>query len=421
MKGAQPGLKRILEKLTVDETQLLMGLIFRDPFAGLYRKALPIYAVILVMVVLWPYDFDFTGRVNHVKWITAPDGIGLTKEGQVISRSSTKPLFERLVQGSGLSLELWCAPANTVQDGPAVIVSYSQGQRLRNFTVGQTGKDLIVRLRTERTNLNGMYPHLRVKDVFPDSAVLHLVITYDYSAQEVYVNGQRRTHSEIPGGRFTNWDAGHRLALGNDVTGDLSWSGKLFYVAVYDRPLSKEEVKQGYLHGKGWLSGGAKDATVRRDAVVQYLFDEGRGDAVKDSGSLNEPLDLHIPEKIEATGEPFLEFSWNRIKSRNPGTRIEMILNVLLFIPFGFLLYAVLAGHVENRLANVLIVLVAGMTATLSVEMLQYFSQSRHSSMNDVAANMAGVVMGILLKWGYDRFLNPFHRAKRGSGTEDRP
>lgn len=420
-KGTQTDLKRILDKLTLDETQMLTGLIYRDPFADLYRKTLPIYAAILMMIALWPFDFQFTGNENHAKWITEPNGIEFVKEGQVISCSSTKALFERLVQGSGLSLELWCAPANTFQDGPAVIVSYSQGPRVRNFTVGQNGKNLLVRLRTERTNLNGMSPHLGVKDVFLDSGVLHLVITYDYSAQVVYVNGQRRKQAEIPGGRFTNWDSDHRLVLGNEVTGDRPWLGKLFYVAIYDRPLSEEEVKRGYLRGKGWLSGKAKDAPVRRGAVVQYLFEEGRGNTIKDSGSLEEPLDLHIPERIESTGKPFLEFSWNRLKSRNPVTRIEMILNVLLFIPFGFLFYAVLSGHVKNNFVTVLIVLALGLTAALSVEILQYFSQSRHSSLNDVAANMTGVVIGILLKWGYDRFLNPFKRAKGGTDTGGGP
>ncbi len=416
-KGTQSERKGILEKLTLDETKIVMALIYRDPFAGLYRKTLPIYTVVLMLIVLWPFDFRFTNKENQTKWLSGTTGIEFPGEGEVISGRSTEALFDRLVKGSGLSLELWCAPANTTQHGPAVLISYSQAQRLRNFTVGQSGTGLIVMLRTERTNLNGMYPHLWVKNFFIDSAVLHLLITYDHSKQAVYVNGQRRMKAEIPSGGFSNWDPGNRLVLGNDVAGDRPWLGRLFYVAVYDRALSDEEVRQCYLHGNDWLSVAAKGPPLGPEAVVQYLFDEGRGNIVKDTGSLKAPLDLHIPEKIESRGKPFLKFSWNRLKSSNPGTRLEMVLNMLLFIPFGFLLYAVLAGHIGTRFANVLIVLAVGLTTSLSVESLQYFSRSRHSSLNDVAANMAGVLAGIVLKWGYDRFLNPFKRKKRGGGA----
>ncbi|GAG45344.1 unnamed protein product, partial [marine sediment metagenome] len=41
-----------------------------------------------------------------------------------------------------LTFEVWCRPANTVQKGPARIVSYSKNASYRNFTLGQAGGKL---------------------------------------------------------------------------------------------------------------------------------------------------------------------------------------------------------------------------------------------------------------------------------------
>jgi len=52
---------------------------------------------------------------------------------------------------------------------------------------------------------------------------------------------------------LSNWDASHRLALGNELTGDRPWLGNLYYVAVYDRPLDAEEVPARC--STGWNAG----------------------------------------------------------------------------------------------------------------------------------------------------------------------
>jgi len=175
-----------------------------------------------------------------VHWITKSNGIEFRQRGQVLSRSSTENLCGRLLIGTGFSLEMWIASENEVQSGPARIVSYSLNTGLRNFTLGQSGENLVMRLRTTKTDLNGINPHLKVANVFGSAGLQHIVVTYDFLEQRVYINGTIQAREKIPGGRFTNWDPSYYLVLGNEATGDRPWLGKIFFLAMYSRPLAEK-------------------------------------------------------------------------------------------------------------------------------------------------------------------------------------
>jgi glycopeptide antibiotics resistance protein len=113
---------------------------------------------------------------------------------------------------------------------------------------------------------------------------------------------------------------------------------------------------------------------------------------------------LYIPEKIEA-GKPFLEFSIDQFVALNSRDYHEFLLNILIFIPLAFLLYAVLSHHMKENWRALLVVVIIGGALTLSSENLQYFSQSRISSLVDVIANLIGIMLGVLFKLSYDIFL----------------
>ena len=148
------------------------------------------------------------------------------QEGQVLSASSTEGLCGRFLSGKGFALEMWAATDNPNQTGPARIVSYSLNPAERNFTLGQSKKKLIMRLRTTETDLNGVKPHVEVDNVFSFAEPQHIVVAYDFSEQRIFVNGQMRLRQRVPAGRFTNWDPSYYLVLGNEATGDRPWIGK---------------------------------------------------------------------------------------------------------------------------------------------------------------------------------------------------
>ena len=132
------------ERLVQQQQRIVVGLL------------LIAYMSFLVIVNLWP--FEFYG--NGVRWIEGANGVDFEQPGQVISSCPSQWFYERLLSGSGLSVEVWLQSLNDTQVGPARIVSYSLNQTMRNFTLGQSEKKLVMRLRTTETNVNGMEPQL---------------------------------------------------------------------------------------------------------------------------------------------------------------------------------------------------------------------------------------------------------------------
>ncbi len=128
--------------------------------------------------------------------------------------------------------------------------------------------------------------------------------------------------------------------------------------------------------------------------VARYLFEEQQGDRIGDSGETKAPLDLYIPTAIQTQKKSYLNFSY-RLFSKNSNLFGDVILNIIIFIPIGFLLHAVLRRHCESSLKIAAFVFIIGTVFTFGIESLQYFSLTRHSSLVDMINNMVGTAVGI--------------------------
>jgi hypothetical protein len=104
------------------------------------------------------------------------------------------PLVDRIKRESAFTLLVTAATADTSQTGPARIVSLSGDPGHRNFTLGQSGTDMVFRLRTRLTGENGSRPEFVVPGVFTTHALQHLAITYDGLDLKAYVDQSRREH-----------------------------------------------------------------------------------------------------------------------------------------------------------------------------------------------------------------------------------
>ena len=398
-------LKNISKKISTDEARLLLDYFFQGPFTYYYKKLLILYVIFLSLLLLWPFSFTFFPKKNHVKWSDGPSGLYFIGEGQVISSSGRKAFYENLISAKGFSLEVWLFPENNNQRGPARIVSYSLDPNYRNFTLGQEGSDLIMRLRTENTSLNGTEPSLIVEDVFKYHKPIHIVVSYNFYEQSVFVDGIIRTTSIIPGGNFKNWGPEYPLILGNEATGDRPWLGEISYLAIYNRSLHAKEVRQNYNEVRDIIAGNFELEAAKEGLLVRYLFNEKKGSIVSSSDNSIVSLNLTIPEKILTKSKPFLSFSLNPLPKWGTGPFHEIVLNVLLFIPLGYLLFATIGNYIDGNLRTTLITMVLGGAITLSAESVQYFIESRDSSSVDVIANCIGTLLGISFKLAYNVFL----------------
>ena len=107
----------------------------------------------------------------------------------------------RLRESNAFSLRVRCATEDVSQDGPARIVSNSIDAGHRNLTLGQAGRYLALRVRSPHTGENAFNPEMRIPNVFSDSGLRDILVTYDGAAAWVAVakSGQVQHFELSPG------------------------------------------------------------------------------------------------------------------------------------------------------------------------------------------------------------------------------
>jgi hypothetical protein len=149
-------------------------------------------------------SYRFTGRENDLNrfshlpaliWRGASPGlikdtaVCLGPDHWLETKQPASFLAERLSATSELTVGVTVKTDRATQAGPARIISLSSDPGHRNFTLGQQGRDLHIRLRTPLTGLNGTQPPLVVRDVFATDNVLDIIVTYNRAVLSVYIDG----------------------------------------------------------------------------------------------------------------------------------------------------------------------------------------------------------------------------------------
>ena len=76
---------------------------------------------------------------------------------------------------------------------------------------------------------------------------------------------------------------------------------------------------------------------------------------------------------------------------------VPMIANLLMFVPWGFLMFITLYNVERPTLQTYVLTVLLGLSFTLGIEAWQYFLPSRVADINDVIWNSAGALVGALL------------------------
>lgn len=203
-------------------------------------------------------------QIDDMEQVELRQGV-LTIRGAVKIRSKGTGgrLVKAVQQAGALTIEVWVRPHNLQQAGPARIVTLSKDSGARNFTLGQEGDSVQVRLRTSKTSKNGI-PAVTAKTGSLKKALTHVVYTRGRSGNvSIYLNGQLNQRQQIAGDT-SGWDEQYRLALGNELSGDRPWLGDLHLVAVYNRHWRADEVATRFAHGAADGLAGLKEAAVDR-------------------------------------------------------------------------------------------------------------------------------------------------------------
>jgi mono/diheme cytochrome c family protein len=203
-----------------------------------------------------------TSGVNSGMHLTLSGGVGwvggwgidISSGKAQASTTDSKKLYDMITTAGEYSIEAWVVPANVTQEGPARIISYSAGTTDRNFTLGQTQYNYDFLQRSSNTDANGE-PQLSTADADEDlqATLQHVVATYDpVNGRRLYVNGVFTGDVDpVTPGNLLDWDSSYAFVLGNEVSGDRQWQGKLRLVAIHNRALTPAQIEQNFLAGVG--------------------------------------------------------------------------------------------------------------------------------------------------------------------------
>ncbi len=154
-------------------------------------------------------------------------------------------IVDAVRKSNGFTLELWITPAKAQQSGPARIATLSKDSGTRNVTLGHDGDRLDLRFRTTKTDNNGL-PSLLTPAGSVSARKMHVVAVFDAGRRtRLFVDGKLSAEKEL-GGELSNWDPSLRFGLGDEFTGDRAWAGEYHFVALYDRALSEDEIRQHF-------------------------------------------------------------------------------------------------------------------------------------------------------------------------------
>ncbi len=166
-------------------------------------------------------------------------------KGSVIIEGIADRLLSACRDSNQLTIEAVLNTPNKNQKGPARIITFSQDHGSRNFTLGQNGNKIVLRLRTSENSGNASDPQITLCKIEPDKPI-HLIVSYFPGQMNVYVNGERVKSTADLGGDFSTWGEDHHFLFGDEWVGDRSWEGTLDHVAIYSRYVAEEEASKVY-------------------------------------------------------------------------------------------------------------------------------------------------------------------------------
>ncbi len=171
---------------------------------------------------------DRSGQLPDLEWRTADDTVSASELRIGMGRSwleTTTPaatLSQRYSTSSSFSLIATATSVLPRQSGPARIITLSDGPYARNLTVGQSGDDLSIRVRTPLTGDNGVVPQFYVPNLLEYLVPQRFAVVFQGNRLAVYSDGGQRVHqldlsprtmlfryiSPVKGGDYGGWEIG---------------------------------------------------------------------------------------------------------------------------------------------------------------------------------------------------------------------
>ncbi len=326
--------------------RLLINIGYRVTFQHMFdirnNKTVIVAAVVLLYLAIgyYPFQLEMPVRIteNGASY-SKTEGLQLRKPGIAYTANAPDWLANAITTSTlGITLEI--RAAITWQDGPARILTLSKDPYLRNLTIAQRGQDLIVRIRTPASDLNGT-PAYKVQNVLSDADWHRIEVHIVPQLLQVSIDGTVAVSAALPRDALSSWARDYRLALGNELSRDRPWLGAIRLAKV--------------------SAGGL---------VIDY----------SQPGILQVPQDLVVIQAHHALNP----FTWQAV-----AVNTDFVVNLLGFIPLGILLICISDGR-----RTILAATLACASVSLGIEIGQLFFAGRFTETTDLILNILGGALG---------------------------
>ena len=183
-----------------------------------------------------PFALNDNGKLSASTWQQRGDvsidehGFLAITQGSFVAAIDGAAVVAAVERAQAVSVEAIIQTDVLNQQGPARIVSFSLDGSQRNFTIGQSGNSLVLRLRTTNSGNNGTKPEIHLGTI-ADNKPMHLLLTYKPGILQWWLNGEMMSSEELIGD-LSNWDASHGLVFGDEYRDSRPWIGRVGQVRL---------------------------------------------------------------------------------------------------------------------------------------------------------------------------------------------
>jgi hypothetical protein len=335
----------------------------------------------VLSATLWPFDFV---RANGVSWLPEGNGIRFTGAGVILGGA---PLRAGGTESdNSCSLEILLRPAGI--ESLHTILSFYVPSNPRQLLVRQLGDGLLVSHNIMDAQNRGRTGRVDVDHVFQQGKLLLVTMTSGPHGTVIYTNAnQRQVFSSFT---ILRRDFAGRVVMGTSPVRYDPWPGEVYGLAIYSKELTPAEVLQHY---RDWTDKRGGDPPDLDRAIARYALTEGTGREIHNA-VVSGP-DLEIPDRFEVPAKPFLQSPVKQFEANWYYVR-GILLNVMGFVPLGFILCAYW-GKTRNRKQAILHAILAGGVLSFGIEVLQAYVPQRDSGVTDIITNSLGAALGAVL------------------------
>jgi hypothetical protein len=341
---------------------------------------------VMLFAALYPFDFF---PLNGVQWLSNEPGLYFNGHG-IAYTDDAKTVCETKTVSVELFLKERFGSKNW---GPREIFSLYDGFASPPLIIGQWGGRIFLYSRFEENEGDKWYRLFRTKYRFPRGNPHLVTVTFGDGSKAVYIDGKLSSKRKIGVRDAAITKFCGRLMLGNSPMGRNGWWGEVKGLAIYNRVLLPEEIKE---HSSEVFQGGIRRLAETPGCLALYPFDEGEGITAKNI--VGKPHSFSIP----TSRTPLIRATLFSLPHKDMRTEslfvADFLRNILFFVPYGILFSTIiLRKWTIGYFPTFVLVILAGSLFSLTIEFLQLFHSTRSSVITDIFGNTLGSGLGVLI------------------------